>query len=126
GATGRRAIDEDDDWVRREIAEALDHQIRVIPILAGHVDRLTGVPLPANIAHLANCQYLRLRHHDLDADLDHIAEALTDLVRRHQRQNGDSSATNGHIVVNAFGTGNSRIYQAGGNQTINESPRTTE
>jgi hypothetical protein len=40
-AAGRRRIDDPQDWIRREIAEAFTHGLRVIPVLTG------GAALPA-------------------------------------------------------------------------------
>ncbi|TCO60841.1 toll/interleukin-1 receptor domain-containing protein [Actinocrispum wychmicini] len=123
GPDGQRPIDQDGDWVRREIAEAFAHDIRVIPILVGATKRLTGETLPPAIAPITTCQYLRLRHHDLDSDLDTIADALTKAIPELARPGVDNSPTNGQIVISAHATGHSRIYQAVRDQTINESPQ---
>jgi hypothetical protein len=71
----------EDDWVRREILEAYAHGIRVIPILKGRkTERLNAVNLPAELARLAEVQYLRLDTRDNEADLRHIGDELADLV----------------------------------------------
>jgi hypothetical protein len=73
---GVRAIDRPGDWVRREIAEAFSCGTRVIPVLVNDTGRLTGVPLPVDINRLSRCQYLRLRHEDLEHDLARIAQTV--------------------------------------------------
>jgi hypothetical protein len=69
---GRRRLDQESDWVRREIREALEKpQCRVIPVLLGsatlpHQDEA----LPADIAALLQRQQFRLRQgseQDIDA-----------------------------------------------------------
>ena len=58
--TGRLRLTDDNDWVRREIVEALSHERRVVPILVGNVGPLRPDELPAALGALARCQYLRL------------------------------------------------------------------
>lgn len=81
-SSGRRYLDRDDDWVRREIAQAISHDIRVIPILVGDTERLTDVPLPRDIGALSRCQYLRLRHDNVDYDLARIHDSLHRVIGR--------------------------------------------
>jgi hypothetical protein len=80
GTDGRRRIEDPDDWVRRELAEAFAARVTVIPILTDGADIPTEADLPAAIAALARCQYRRLRHHDAISDLDRIR---TELVTVH-------------------------------------------
>jgi hypothetical protein len=76
---GRRRIDNPDDWIRRELAEAFRASIRIIPILTEQIEIPTEADLPADIAALSRCQYRRLRHHDSTADLARIVGDLTSL-----------------------------------------------
>jgi eukaryotic-like serine/threonine-protein kinase len=80
GADGRRRIEDPDDWVRRELAEAFAAGVRVIPVLIDGADMPIEADLPADIAALGRCQARRLRHHDAISDLDRIR---TDLVSVH-------------------------------------------
>jgi hypothetical protein len=114
---GGRALDHPGDWVRREIAEALANGIRVVPVLVGDSPRLTDAPLPADIARLATCQFLRFRPEDFEADLDTVVAELAALLgdtRTVERGSGEQA-----VVQWARATGSSRIHQAGGDQTIN-------
>jgi hypothetical protein len=73
---GRRALDRESDWTRREIVAAFTYAVPVIPVLIGTTPVLTTDDLPPTLAPLAACQYLRLDHHDLDAGLDRLTSAL--------------------------------------------------
>lgn len=65
-----------DDWVRREIREAFEAGLRVIPVLIEGTDPPVFGDLPDDIAKLARCQYVRVRHHSLDTDLAHLVSEL--------------------------------------------------
>lgn len=71
-AAGRRRIDDQQDWIRREIVAALGLRLRVIPVL---LDR--GV-LPADIAGLSRRQYVPLRRRYTRIDLDNLVEQITE------------------------------------------------
>jgi TIR domain len=67
------------DWVRYEIAEAFRQGIRVIPVLL-NVDPPSEAHLPPDVAPLAHCQYVRIRHRHSRHDLEYLARELTTLV----------------------------------------------
>ncbi|MGW5052746.1 toll/interleukin-1 receptor domain-containing protein [Actinokineospora sp. NPDC004072] len=72
----RDRLDDPHDWVRREIAEALSHQVTVIPLLVDAVPRPAAADLPEPLAGLAKCQGIRLHVPDADAGLERLAAAL--------------------------------------------------
>lgn len=74
---GHRRIDDPDDWVRRELAEALASTVRVIPILTDHAELPSEADLPAEIAALSRCQYRHLRRGETTTDLARIVTDLT-------------------------------------------------
>ncbi|WP_439381909.1 nSTAND1 domain-containing NTPase [Amycolatopsis lexingtonensis] len=76
----RRELEAPDDWVHREIAEAFRHGLRVIPVFLDHAVALTEAELPADIAPLARCQFLRLSHRNDARDLARLVDELGDLV----------------------------------------------
>jgi O-acetyl-ADP-ribose deacetylase (regulator of RNase III) len=78
------------DWVHREIAEALAHHVRVIPILVEDAALPEWSSLPPDIAALAKCQYLRLHHRSVERDLAQVADELVRLVPELARTNADS------------------------------------
>jgi O-acetyl-ADP-ribose deacetylase (regulator of RNase III) len=69
-----------DDWVRREIAEAFAHGIRVIPVLVGGAELPVEAELPADVLPLARCQSVRLNDDTLISDVDDLGTALAPLV----------------------------------------------
>jgi tetratricopeptide (TPR) repeat protein len=75
---GRRRIDSPQDWIRREIAEALSRGLLVIPVLTGDATLPTKEDLPEDIAGLSRRQYLPLRHRHTTADLDFLVERITE------------------------------------------------
>jgi len=77
-AAGRRRIDDPQDWIRREITEALSHGLRVIPVLTGDAALPAEADLPADIAGLSHRQYLPLRHRQTPLDLAFLAERITE------------------------------------------------
>ncbi|MGW5673989.1 toll/interleukin-1 receptor domain-containing protein [Streptomyces sp. NPDC003860] len=79
-ADGRRALENPDDWTRREILEAFENAAIVIPVLVGRTTRLRPEELPPVLAELADCQYRRLDHRNAEADLARLADDLEELV----------------------------------------------
>jgi O-acetyl-ADP-ribose deacetylase (regulator of RNase III) len=76
----RRVVGGEADWVRWEIAEALDRGIRVIPVLVGGAALPVDDELPADLAGLARCQYLRLDDETIEAVLERLVGELTRVV----------------------------------------------
>ena len=78
---GRNRLYDKTDWIRREILEAFEHGVRVIPILVGPtLSRLSSSELPPDLARLADCQYRRLDHRSSGADLRALGDDLVSLV----------------------------------------------
>ncbi|PWI19785.1 TIR domain-containing protein [Streptomyces sp. Act143] len=81
GWTASPALHDEDDWVRREILEAFQCGIPVVPVLGGRrMERLRDEDLPAPLAQLAEIQSLRYDNQNAEADLDRIVAELVDLV----------------------------------------------
>lgn len=78
-ARGELALGSAEDWTRREIVEAFSHDVVVIPLLVGGVARLKREDLPADLADLADVQYVRFDHRDPDAGLRRLRELLDGL-----------------------------------------------
>jgi O-acetyl-ADP-ribose deacetylase (regulator of RNase III) len=72
--------DPQNDWVRREIAEAFVQGIRVVPVLVEDAPLPTEAQMPADISALSRCQYLRLHHRSFDYDLARVAAELRRLL----------------------------------------------
>lgn len=76
---GLRQIDHPGDFVRREIIEAFDHGVRVIPLLV-EVGRLKPADLPLELRALAGRQYRTLRVRDNHIDVADLVSSLADLA----------------------------------------------
>lgn len=74
--TGRRRIDDPEDWIRRELVEAFAAGVRVIPVLTDDAILPREAELPADIARLSRCQARWLRRREHVAGLARIAGDL--------------------------------------------------
>ncbi|RBQ18141.1 toll/interleukin-1 receptor domain-containing protein [Spongiactinospora rosea] len=73
----RTELHDENDWVRREILEAFDCGIEVIPILDGRrTERLKATDLPQELARLADVQSIRLDLHQKETGLAYIGNEL--------------------------------------------------
>jgi hypothetical protein len=81
GPEGRNALDDEQDWIRRELLAAKEYGVRVIPVLVGdQMARLDSAVLPPVLSWLADVQYRRFNNRDADAGLATIAAALVEFV----------------------------------------------
>ncbi|HEX9337052.1 MAG TPA: TIR domain-containing protein, partial [Pseudonocardiaceae bacterium] len=104
-------LDKDEfDWVHHELATAFANGARVVPVLVEDADLPTEAELPADIAALAHCQYVKLRHYSVDADLAQIVGHLTALTPvLADRRTGDAVADGQPNVFRPADTPNCRI-----------------
>jgi hypothetical protein len=68
---GRRKIDSDEDWVRKEIGAALSHGILILPVLCNGAKMPAGNELPADLERFSRLQaspMADMRFHSLLAD----------------------------------------------------------
>lgn len=80
GPVGSRRIDEPGDWVREEVATALERGIPVVPVLLDGARRPAELGLPADLAGLARLHTCRVSHRSLAADLRALLGHLLVLV----------------------------------------------
>jgi TIR domain len=76
---GRRRLDDPRDWVRLEIAAALDRGIKVIPVLIDGAALPQAAALPPPLAALPQYQALDLRSDRFEHDVERLAAALEKL-----------------------------------------------
>jgi hypothetical protein len=76
GRTGKRRIDDPDDWVRIEIETALERDIRVIPVLVDDAMLPSVSDLPPSLRPLVRRQAFQLSRDDFRPDISRLAEAL--------------------------------------------------
>jgi TIR domain-containing protein len=77
---GTRALDNSSDWVRRELVEAITHNVKIVPVIVGVREQLRGPGLPEEIRDLAELQFVHLRHRPTDADIAAVVDELLDKV----------------------------------------------
>jgi TIR domain len=77
-AAGARRIDDPQDWIRREIVEALANGLRVIPVLTADVRLPAKEDLPDDISGLSRHQYVPLRRRYASTDLALLVNRITD------------------------------------------------
>ncbi|CAM5484799.1 TIR domain-containing protein [Streptomyces fumanus] len=95
----RRALDNPDDWVRREIEAALDAGTLVVPVFVGRgVEQLDPRRLPGSIAEIAEYQYARVHMSSIDTDLARLGDRLA-------RQLPALAALDGNRSPGASGSG---------------------
>ena len=80
-AQGRRRLDNPNDFVRIEIAAALDREVRVIPALVQGVEMPQSAELPEQLAALADRHAVDLSHDRFRAGVAKLIRALESLER---------------------------------------------
>lgn len=73
---GLRRLEKDDDFVRTELARAIERKVRVIPILLKGAQMPKADELPEELRSLARRQAIELRHEGWDHDVDHLSSSL--------------------------------------------------
>ncbi|MEU9271936.1 toll/interleukin-1 receptor domain-containing protein [Streptomyces sp. NPDC048251] len=95
-----------EDWVRKEIVEAFDCGIPVVPVLAGRkTERLSKDRLPDELTRLAELQSVRLDTHNAEADLKRLGDLVADLVPElYDLEHTDVPVPDSGSVSNSAGT----------------------
>lgn len=66
-----------DDWMRKEVARALELKIPVLPILLSGAPRLGDAELPGDISRIKYIQYIRFDYRTIDDDYRNIRRAVS-------------------------------------------------
>jgi len=80
GENGRRRLDMADDFVRLEIAKALERGVRVIPVLVGGATMPHQGDLPDDLRSLSVHQAMDLRDAHFHADVNQLVDLLDKIV----------------------------------------------
>jgi TIR domain len=80
GVDGSRRLDSAHDYVRMEIAKALQRGVRVIPVLVGGARMPHQPDLPDDLAPLSRHQAMDLRDAHFHTDADQLMEVLRETV----------------------------------------------
>jgi len=120
--SGRRALDNADDWVRREIAYAFAKQVPVLPLLVDDAPPLQPDDLPHDIAQLARCQYLRMSYRSAETDTGRLRAELVRLVpelraRRWTRPATVVAVSLAAVLAVAAGTASYTSRSGGGSES---------
>ena len=75
-ATGRRRLDDPEDFVRLEVAAALQRGVRVVPVLVGGAAMPRAEQLPAVLAPLSRRNAVELSDSRFHRDVDRLVQAL--------------------------------------------------
>src|SRR5439155_25566937 len=75
-ASGKRRLDDEEDFVRMEIVAALQHKIRVIPVLVGGARMPRRHDLPEALAPLSRRNAIELSETRFHADVNRLIEAI--------------------------------------------------
>ena len=73
---GARRLDDPDDWVRLEIANALRRRIRVVPVLVAGASMPSAADLPEDVQALARRHAVELSETAWGAQVDQLMDAL--------------------------------------------------
>ena len=79
-AAGRRRLDDPQDFVRMEVAKALEQKVRVIPVLVKGAKMPAPEELPEVLRSVTRRQALELRHESWNQDVAHLASDLSELL----------------------------------------------
>jgi hypothetical protein len=72
---GKRRVDQPDDWVRQEVALALNEDKKVIPVLVGNLKMILAEDFPDDLKSLSDIKFQKLREKDdRDGDLQTLVE----------------------------------------------------
>lgn len=75
-ATGRRRLDDPEDFVRLEVAAALERGVRVVPVLVGGASMPRAEQLPAVLAPLSRRNAVEISDSRFHRDVDRLVQAL--------------------------------------------------
>jgi hypothetical protein len=79
-ASGRRRLDDAEDWVRQEIATALTREVPVVPVLVERTDMPGAESLPKELRRLAEYQACELTDRHWRKDVDALAALLARIL----------------------------------------------
>lgn len=100
------ALWDENDWVRREIMEALAHGIPIIPILDGReTERLKPAELSPELGRLADYQFIRFDLRDAESGLTRIVKTLVELVPTLRDRTAERPDTVHNQMRDVYGTG---------------------
>jgi hypothetical protein len=98
---GRRRLDMEDDWVRKEVLHAICHGLVVIPLLVSQASLPVREALPDCLRPLLEHQALELRDHSWEDDRNAVLDRLERTGFRRQRADAVSTLAPYSDVIKA-------------------------
>ncbi|QEC67998.1 TIR domain-containing protein [Panacibacter ginsenosidivorans] len=86
GADGKRRLDDPDDFVRLEVATALERGISVVPVLFDGTPMPKPEELPENLRLLCRRQFIEIDPKRFEDDVRNLAEALKKILPKDEEQ----------------------------------------
>lgn len=84
-ATGARRIDDERDFVRIEVATALEHNVHVLPVVVDDAVIPSAADLPLDVAIVSRLNAVPIHAATFAADSDRLLRAVRDLVKGGKR-----------------------------------------
>ena len=97
-ASGKRRLDDEEDFVRMEIIAALERKIRVVPVLVGGARMPRRRDLPEALAPLARRNAIELSETRFHADVNRLIEAIERARASPQKEAVPSAATTASVA----------------------------
>lgn len=107
-SAGRRRLDDPQDFVRMEVAKALEQKVRVIPVLVKGANMPAPEELPEELRSVTRRQALELRHERWNQDVAHLDSALAELLGL-QRLDQQASAPPASPQMSAKKSGSRKV-----------------
>ena len=122
---GMRRIDDERDWIRRELATAYECGVRVIPVFTEGANPEDLVDLPRDISRLRTAQGLRLPLHHADDDLAKICSTVAKHVSARRRRRVALALVLAALLLIGLGVGLSFWFRGDGQQPTSSGSTTS-
>lgn len=83
---GSRRLENPNDFVRHEIATALQKRIRIIPILVHSARVPTKSELPNEIADIVNLNMIEINDQRFNADTEHLIKEIEEAIKEEEKR----------------------------------------
>lgn len=122
GADGKRRLDDPDDFVRLEVATALERGISVVPVLFDGTPMPKAEELPDNLKPLVRRQFIEIDPKRFEDDVRKLAEALKKILPAEDHPPIDNNGPNIHKQKTNFNNDDGKQRQHTDYQNIPPKP----
>lgn len=124
-ASGNRRIDDERDWIRRELVTAYACGVRVIPVFTEGARPEDLEPLPPDIAQLRTTQGMHLRLRNADEHIAHISDEVARYVPARRRRGVALAVALAALLLVGAGVGLSFVFRGDGQEPAASGPTTS-